>query len=306
MRHLPESVEQALASNHGLLTVDVAAGAGISRRSLQRYCARGLLLRVARGAYASCEALESATPWEAFALKSRGFVVSAGPNAYAAGWSAVAIAGFPTISPPPPHPQIVVPRELGHATNSTFGEVWRTPLPPEQRTLFRGTRMVSAARAVVDIARSAPRADALVVADAALALGTTREDLLAVAGFQARWRNIAKARWALEHADPYAETALESLGRLACIEYRLPIPISNAWIELGPLRYRPDHLLDEFWLILEGDGSQKYDDRPDAGSIVARQREREWHFREAGFEIGRYGGTLHDTTVASCRSVSVH
>lgn len=292
MRRLPDNVEQALADNHGIITLDVASGIGVSARSVQRYCKRELLVRLAKGAYASREAVESASPWEAFALKSTALVLSAGTDAYAAGWSAVAIAGLPTISPPPDSPHVVVDAENGNAACSKFGVVRPTHLPSRHRTVTQGIRTVTSERLVVDLARTAPRADALVVADAALASGATREELNAVADYQQVWRNITDARWVIKYADPYAETALESLGRLTCIEYGLAIPISNAWIDLGHVRYRPDHLLDTRWLIYEGDGSQKYDDRPDAGRVIAHQREREWQLREAGFAIGRYGWRL--------------
>ncbi|WP_053202789.1 hypothetical protein [Jiangella muralis] len=74
------------------------------------------------------------------------------------------------------------------------------------------------------------------------------------------------------------------------------MPVSNVWIDTGGSRYRVDHLLPDRWLVFEGDGSLKYDDRLDAGRVVAEQREREWRLRESGLEVVRYGWDLarHD------------
>ncbi len=127
------------------------------------------------------------------------------------------------------------------------------------------------------------------LADAAIALRTGRDELRAVLADMYGWPGSAEARWAVDHADPYCESALETLGRLTFIEHGLPVPVSNPWIDLGAVRYRADHLLDDRWLVFEGDGDLKYNDRPDAAHIIRQQREREWRLREEGFEIVRYG-----------------
>ncbi len=129
----------------------------------------------------------------------------------------------------------------------------------------------------------------MVLADAALASGTTVEKLTHVLGMQLGWPGASAARWVVEHADAYAESPLEALGRLTFIEHDLPVPVSNAWIELGPVRLRPDHLLDDRWLIFEGDGDTKYNNRLDAATVIRHQREREWQLREHGLEVHRYG-----------------
>ncbi|WP_166355592.1 type IV toxin-antitoxin system AbiEi family antitoxin domain-containing protein [Phytoactinopolyspora limicola] len=292
---LPGDVELLLTAGRGVLTVTGAAGAGVPPHRLLRLVRAGLLVRLARGAYASAEMYHALPPWPAFALRSRAFTLAVGGLAHAAGWSAVALRGWPTITAPPRTPTVVVPIGYGTATNSAFGQVRVAALPVGHRDVVDGVPVLSPARATVDLARTTSRAEALVLADAALALGNNPADLAGVLELMPHWPGVAGARWVIEHADPYAESALETLGRLTFIDADLPVPVSNPWIDLGDARYRADHLLDDQWLIFEGDGALKYSG-PDAATVVDRQREREWRLRQAGFEICRYGWRLarHD------------
>lgn len=287
---LPADIVDALAIGKSLLTAEAARFVGISAGRVHRLSRAGLLVRVATGVYASRAELTAATPWQAFTLRSRAFVLACGPSVSASGWSAAALLGLPVVSDPPSLPQAAAPRQVGHPLNSPYGKVRTADLPASHCVISNGVSVTSLARTVVDLGRTSPRPDALVIADSALARGLPATHLHDVLASQAGWDGIREAAWVVDHADAYAETPLETLGRLAFIEGGLPIPISNAWIDLGALRYRPDHLLDDLWEVFEGDGAQKYDGRLDAGAVIAKQREREWHLREAGYEIGvRYG-----------------
>jgi hypothetical protein len=201
----------------------------------------------------------------------------------------VAIHDLPTISAPPERPLVVVPVGSGSATSSRYGDVRALSLPAEHRLVVDGCPVLSRARTVVHLGRCAPRDEALVVADAAMADGTTAAELRAVLMSQTSWPGSRNALWVIEHADPFSESALESLGRLTFIEGELPVPISNVWVDLDGVRYRPDHLLDDLWQIFEGDGGCKYNGRQDAAVVIEQQREREWRLREHGFELSRYG-----------------
>jgi hypothetical protein len=107
-----------------------------------------------------------------------------------------------------------------------------------------------------------------------------------------RWPGMSRARWVVDHADPCAESALETLGRFACLEALLPMPVSNAWVGDDRPVYRVDGLWPWHWAAHEADGAVKYDDRPDASRIVAAQNEREWYLRRLGLDVVRYGWTL--------------
>ena len=123
------------------------------------------------------------------------------------------------------------------------------------------------------------------IVDRAAALGADLQGCLPqVAGRT----GVGRARWVAGHADPQAESPLESLGRFAAIEAGLPAPVSNAWVGDGRPRYRVDGLWPHHWAVFEADGAVKYDNRPDASSIVSRQREREWELRRLGLRLCRY------------------
>ncbi|NDL56635.1 type IV toxin-antitoxin system AbiEi family antitoxin domain-containing protein [Phytoactinopolyspora mesophila] len=289
LTRIPGDVERLLHAGHGVLTVGEAERAGVTRPRIQRLVRAELLIRLAKGVYADRARYEALDLWPAFALRSRAFTLACGPYAVAAGWSAVAIHDLPTIGAPPERPLVVVPVGSGSAKSSLCGDVRAISIPAEHRTAVDGCPVLSMARTAVDIGRGAPRDEALVVADAVMAGGTTVNELRAVLMAERSWPGSRDALWVIEHADPFAESALETLGRLTFIEGDLPVPISNAWVDLEAARYRPDHLLDDLWLIFEGDGGLKYNGRLDAAVVIERQREREWQLRQHGFEISRYG-----------------
>src|SRR5918994_3953138 len=129
----------------------------------------------------------------------------------------------------------------------------------------------------------------LVVADAAVRQGV---DLDSVLQHMARWKGIHRARWLTRHANPTAESALETLGRFTCMEFDLPMPVCNAWVGSSSPVYRVDGLWPFHWSAYEADGALKYDNRPDASSIVAAQSEREFYLRRLGLDVARYGWDL--------------
>lgn len=257
----------------------------MNRARLTRLARAGLLCRLAAGVYARASTYARATPWEAFALRTRAFVAACGRNAYAAGWSAAAIYGFPALEPPP---TVAVPVTAGRGYTSPYGRVYATKLPRHDRHIVAGCRVTSPGRTVVDIARTSPTASALVVADAAVASVTSREQLDEAMARADGTPGARNASWVVRHADGHAESPLETLGRLTFLEAGLPVPVSNPWVRAGRHRYRPDHLLARHWLVFEGDGAFKYDGRLDAGRVIGRQQEREWRLREAGLQVVRY------------------
>lgn len=288
MKAIPPDVRRLLAWGDGVFSVADAHRQGVSRDRIVRLVKAGLLVRLARGAYAAAEAYASATEWQAFALRSRAFALACGSEAVVAGWSAVAVRGLPTIGSPPELPLVYVPADARASHDSMFGRVRAVALPRDQRVLLKSVQATSVARTVVDVGRRAPRDEALVVADAALARYVSVEELRRMLVFQSGWPGIGDAAWIVAHADGYAETPLETLGRLAFIEDDLPVPVSNTWVELDRRRFRLDHLLARRWLAFEGDGGDKYNNRLDAGRVVKREREREGLLRDAGLHVVRY------------------
>lgn len=253
-----------------------------------------MLVRVGHGWYTSRKLLNSLTPWEAFALRSRAFVLSCGPGTYAASSSAVAIYGLATLGAPPRWPIAVQPESpVPSHRRLAFGTILKQSVPPGHFGVVTGTPVVSATWAGVDLLRRLDRDAALVLADSAVRRGVTTTAMRAVLDLQAhRPGRRANATWAIDHADGGAESALETLGRLACLEYDVPVPLSNVWVGMNGPVFRLDHLWQESGVAGEGDGARKYRDS-DAADVIAREKEREYYLRsQLGLEVVRYGWDL--------------
>ncbi len=149
------------------------------------------------------------------------------------------------IALPPGHD---IPHVVCRSTRSAPGAVWHRgrvdgPVEPIVR---------AAARAVGCL----PRHDALAVCDAVLRTSpTSRRDLEQALG----GRPGEAARWVLRHADPRAESRLESLTRAALIDGGITgIDLQAQLVGIG----RVDFLVDG-WLIVEADGFGSHSNRPD-------------------------------------------
>lgn len=264
----------------------------MDRFRLARAARAGTLTRLADGCYADRVAYETANAWEQFRLRSIALVTACGPLTFLAEWSAVSVWTLPTIGPPPATPVVVQAKRPGlGASPSSVGRIRVAQLPSEEMLTrgsspFRTVPIMSPAWAVADLARNAPVLNALVATDDALHSG---EPVREMAHHFAGWDGVARMRWVLEHADPAAESPLESLGRFACIQFNLPMPVSNAWLGRDGPERRVDLLWVWHWVAGEGDGALKYDNRPDASRIVADQNEREWQLRRLGLDFARFG-----------------
>ncbi|MGH6692906.1 MAG: type IV toxin-antitoxin system AbiEi family antitoxin domain-containing protein [Gammaproteobacteria bacterium] len=286
---LPAVVAALIAAGHGLFTAEAAGAEGIDKDRLGRLVHAGLLTRVAHGCYAAAAEYQRLRPWDRHRIEARA-LSHVRPGAFVTGWSAAAIWRLRTMAKPPARPSALWPKAPGRGSTTTpRGRLLVADLPPEHRWRVGDAKVVSKAWAVVDVGRTAPAAHSLVVADAALRMGA---DLSGVLSHMYRWPGMERARWVVDHADPGAESALETLGRFCCIEARLPMPVSNAWVGHDRPVYRVDGLWPWHWVAHEADGAVKYDDRPDASRIVAAQNEREWYLRRLGLDVVRYGWTL--------------
>lgn len=168
--------------------------------------------------------------------------------------------------------------EGAFVTGVSAAALWRMPTvgrPPRRPTVVRP--------------KVAGCGHGLIVADAAARAGA---DLEEVVDLMCGWPGIIRARWVAEHADACAESSIESLGRFTCLEFRLPLPVSNAWVGLEGPTFRVDGLWPYHWAANEADGALKYDNRPDAGRIITAQNDREWYLRRLGLDLVRYDWDL--------------
>jgi hypothetical protein len=291
LTEIPANLRTLLCNGRGVFTAREAAGVGVSDDRLQRLVRADLLAPVARGVYASAEQLNR-DPWLAHAIRTRGFVRASGGSTLATGWSAVAVRALFTIGTPPPLPTVARAHPGRQGSSRTrFGAIRPTRIPADHYAMHDGCPVASPAWMVCDLARTSPRPAGLIVADAVMRAGTSRSDLLDVVDHMSHWPGVSEASWIARHADGRAESGLETLGRLGCIEAVLPIPLSNVWVGPGYPLYRLDHLFPWHWVAMEGDGALKYDG-PMVAKIVEAEKEREWFLRRLGLDVIRYGWDL--------------
>ena len=136
----------------------------------------------------------------------------------------------------------------------------RAALPDDEVTVRGAYRMTTAARTLVDVARSWTEVDAVAAIDAALLRGlTTREELARVLQRQARVAGVPRSVRAVGLADGRAESWLETYGRLTFAALALPpfVPQVELWSGDRMLK-----VVDGWYpgpaLALEFDGRIKY------------------------------------------------
>lgn len=172
------------------------------------------------------------------------------------------------------------------------------PLPAHHVGRHRGIAVTSAARTVVDCARTLPGPDGLAIADAALRRGLCpRSDLEAVLATQSGWPGVRTASAVCRLADGRRESPLESWScwgfhsnGLSC-QWQV-----NVWNCAGAFLGR----CDSWWAGVAGeaDGRGKYPlmaaersgtDAERVFQVLDRERAREKGFRDAKVEVIRWG-----------------
>jgi hypothetical protein len=136
-----------------------------------------------------------------------------------------------------------------------------TELGDDEIVMWRGTPMTGPHRTVIDVARTVPFEEAVVVADGALRAGLTTPDELAEALARARGRRgTPAARRVLAFADGRSESAGESRSRVAMYRCGLPAPVPQWEVRdgRGRLLGRTDFGWPRLRTVGEFDGRVKY------------------------------------------------
>ncbi|QNK80802.1 type IV toxin-antitoxin system AbiEi family antitoxin domain-containing protein [Nakamurella sp. PAMC28650] len=290
---LQEDLRLIGSTGHGLVIASTARDFGISDKVLRRLERNGLLMQLGSGIYAPVKSYDAATTWGRFDLRSRAWALSARNDGHAADFSAAAVLGLPMWGDPPVLPRLLRPGSAhrGHSRTPN-GRIRYGWLPAPHQWRWSGVPVTSASYACIDVIRMSSRLQGLTIADYALAIGISRDQLWQIAEKLQHYKGMESVHWVLARADGRSESPLESAGRLACHVFDLPEVISNPWIHGGPSPRRVDLLLPEHGIILEGDGGLKYNDRPDAAKVVAQQVERERELRDLDFEVLRFDAAL--------------
>jgi hypothetical protein len=261
--------------------------AGLSRRELARQVASGELVRIRYGFYvkASLAAAAAADPVLAHLLNVAE-AVNGLPQAVASHQSAAVLRGLdllhgasggPVCLTVPPGTRVGSYRGANVVRHSAG-------LPDTHVTKLFGVPVTTAARTVVDIARTGSLMRGVVTADSALhQRWTSKTELRRVLASCDRWPGIGNARTVVEFSNSLAESVLESCARVIFHQRGLPSPELQVAI-IGPGESpiaRVDFLWREHGVAAEADGLLKYQTGADAIAELKRDR----LVRERGLEV---------------------
>jgi very-short-patch-repair endonuclease len=252
-------------------------------RSLVR---SGDLVRMRRGVYATRRAADWAegNQTRAHVLRALAIRATVGRAAVVSYQSAALLHGLSLLdSPPIDTVMLTLPTAKPWNRPAAAGVVFhRADLPAEHVTRLYNLPVTTAARTVVDLARTLPFMDAVVVADSALhAERAAKPELRQILDSCVSWPGVRQARRVVSFADERAGSALESAARVVFDESGLDPPELQVTIHL------PAHafLVDFFWrahrVIVEADGLAKY--AADKDLIAQFQRDR--LLRDADYKV---------------------
>jgi hypothetical protein len=252
-------------------------------RSLLR---SGDLVRMRHGVYATRSAVAWATddPGRRHALRALAVMTTVGRDAVASHHSAALIHGLDVLGTAPPEVVTVTgPRSRRSNRPDSAGIVFHAAaLPADHVTRCLGAPVTTVARTVVDLGRTLPFMDAVVVADSALRLGkTAKPELSRMADACPRWPGVARARRAIGFADERAESVLESCARVVFHEFGLEAPDLQVELRGEGFAFRGDFYWARHRTIAEADGMAKYEDPGRARDQLRRDR----LLRDAGYKV---------------------
>jgi hypothetical protein len=258
---------------------------GMSAGRIRALVRRGVLVPVGHGTYAraASAARMAAEPGAQQALCVASVLAVARAGAVGSHHSAAVIHGLDLLGRLPFGATVTHLPGAGSGTGRPGVRVHLAALPQEHVTVRGGVPVTSVARTVVDLARTSSFRSGVVVADSALrGKLTTKAELRSVLAVCARWPGIRQARLVIEFSDGRAESALESISRVAFRDHGLPAPELQEWVGGGHgVTGRADFLWRRYATVGEADGVAKY---ASSGRAVSQLR-RDASLRAEGFEV---------------------
>ncbi len=260
--------------------------AGVTPARMRSLIRLGYVVQVRRGVYATRGAASAARrdPQRGHALQVSAVRIAVGRDVVGSYHSAALIHGLDLFGRLPDGIVTVTCRPPRRTRNRQAAGVrfHSAELPEGHVTKQFGTTVTTAARTVVDLARTSPFIEGVVAADSALRMRkTTREELRSVCDACRRWPGIARARHVVAFSDGRAESVLESCARVIFDAHGLEAPEIQVTIRGPGLLFRVDFCWEEHKTIAEADGLAKYESQKD---LLAQFR-RDRLLRDAGYKV---------------------
>jgi hypothetical protein len=256
---VPLAVAEPARRRLGIFTTADLAARGVGEREVRTAVRSGTWVRLRTGVFvtavdlAEVERTGRRPGLDALAVLSG----LARPTAVLSGPTAAWVWGLPRPRSEPPVVHLTDPHRWRR------GRGWsmtRAAVPDDEVTLRGAYPVTTAARTVVDLARTWPEVHAVAAVDAALLRGlATSEQLRAVLERQASVPSIPRAVRTVDMSDGRSESWLETCGRLTFDALGLPryVPQVELWVR-GRLVKVADGWYPDAALAIEFDGRVKY------------------------------------------------
>jgi predicted transcriptional regulator of viral defense system len=280
------SEKQAAEPRVKFFTTERLRASGKSHGQIATLVRNGVLVPIGRGIYVThAVARDFATvPHGDHVLRAAAAVIHNGPGCAVSHQSAALLHNIDLIGKQDTEVTITSWTGGRHGHRHAV-HTYSNAMPGLHLTRKFGLPVTTAARTVVDLARTLPYAEGVVAADSALHRGlTTAVELWQLAGEVRLRRGGARANRVVHFADRLAESPLESLARVIFDEAGLPPPELQVSITSADNQFigRVDFLWRKYKLIVEVDGAAKYDADP---RRARRQLWRDKALRRAGYEV---------------------
>lgn len=284
---MTESDSQNAFSNIDVATVATWHAAGVSEAQLAKLVRAGELVQLRHGIYAKARLVAAAEtdPALGHALQVAG-ATARNREGVASHQSAAQMWGLRLLKKPPDEMVTLTVAPGARVGSYRRANVIRhaAELPGEHVTKLYGMPATTAARTVIDIARSSPFMEGVVVTDSALyERRASKTELRRVLARCDWWPGRSRAGKVVDFANGLAESVFESCARVMFDEQGLPPPELQVHIT-GRDRTvvaRVDFFWRRYGVIAEADGLLKYD----SGERAIAERKRDRLLQEAGFDV---------------------
>lgn len=272
---------------HGLVTARQMCEVGLDAHDVDRLVRAGRLVRLRRGVYVDTDAWEGLDPFrERPVLRMRAAQLSLTSTSYAFSHDSSSIV-LGLGAPDPRSALVHLSRTKVHGDAVRAGVKHHlAPYLPGDVDEVDGLRVLDRPRTALDMVREHGRADGLAACDAAMRHGVTREDLSERLARMKDWPHSRCMRWCIEHAEPLAESYLESLVRDFVLELGIGRPELQFGLSDGVTTAFADMVVKRHFF--EADGLLKYaPDNPSGmapAAVLTEEKQR--HDFLTGFKLG--------------------
>lgn len=282
-----------------------------SDRELRRRRASGTLTRLTPGVYVDTHEFAALALDEQYRTRIRAAALVSDPASQFSHDSAAALWRLPSIGPWPTVTHQVIAQATGGTSRVGIRHhaVGLDPEACEQNEIL----VTSLARTIVDMAGSTPFVRAVAMADRALRLGCTENDVERAIQSRQSHFGVSRARSVLEFASALAASPGESLARVQFHALGYPAPeLQVEFFDENGFAGEVDFYFRELDLIVEFDGRSKYgaDREFQRGlaleDILIKEKDREDRLRRLVRSFARINWALASDRRALARHLRPH